>query len=99
MTNHFNGLSPAEAERIALLMEEAGEVIQACGKILRHGFESHHPSTGTNNRQELQKEIGDFRAAATLMHDAGDIADCTVAGFEQIKLQNVTQYLHHQNNE
>lgn len=34
---HFNQLSPAEAERLALLSEELGEAQQAIGKILRHG--------------------------------------------------------------
>lgn len=34
----FNGLSPAEVERLALLAEECGEVIQTVGKILRHGY-------------------------------------------------------------
>lgn len=29
MTNHFNGLTPAEAERLALLLEEMGEAQQA----------------------------------------------------------------------
>ena len=33
----FNGLTPAEAERLALLMEECGEVVQIIGKVLRHG--------------------------------------------------------------
>ena len=35
---HFNGLTPAEAKRLALLAEECGEVLQAIGKVLRHGF-------------------------------------------------------------
>lgn len=36
-TRHFNNLTPGEAERLAMLAEECGEVIQAVGKILRHG--------------------------------------------------------------
>jgi hypothetical protein len=43
VSQHFNGLTPAEAERLALLAEECGEVIQAIGKVLRHGYESRHP--------------------------------------------------------
>lgn len=31
---------PTEAERLVVLMEECGEVIQACSKILRHGWKS-----------------------------------------------------------
>jgi len=41
---HFNGLSPAEAERLALLAEECGEVVQAVCKVLRHGYESTNPT-------------------------------------------------------
>lgn len=40
---HFNGLTPAEAERLALLSEELGEAQQAIGKILRHGYDSSNP--------------------------------------------------------
>ena len=36
--NNFNQLTPAETERLAILAEECGEVIQAVGKILRHGY-------------------------------------------------------------
>jgi hypothetical protein len=30
---HFNGLTPAQAERLAMLAEEAAEVIQVIGKF------------------------------------------------------------------
>ncbi len=43
MQDHFNRLTPAEAERLAMLAEEAAEVIQIVGKILRHGYASYHP--------------------------------------------------------
>ena len=32
MQDHFNGLTHAEAERLAMLAEEAAEVIQVVGK-------------------------------------------------------------------
>lgn len=73
MTEHFNGLTPAEAERIAMLMEEAGEIVQACGKILRHGYESHHPDGGQTNRDELIHELIDLSAVAFGMTLYGDI--------------------------
>ena len=45
MTQSFsNGLNDAEAERLAILLEEFGEAQQAVGKILRHGYESYDPS-------------------------------------------------------
>lgn len=33
---NFNGMTPAETERLAILVEECGEVVQIGMKILRH---------------------------------------------------------------
>lgn len=93
---HFNKLTPAEAERLALLAEECGEVVQAVGKILRHGYASRHPDGGDSNRQLLQRELGDVAAAVKLMHLRGDVADATISGYRDLKLQKVKRYLHHQ---
>lgn len=60
---HFNGLSPEHAESLALLAEECAEVIQAIGKIQRHGLWSEHPESGIPNYNTLQREIGDVLAA------------------------------------
>lgn len=49
MSEHFNGLTPAELERLAYLNEELHEVGQIIGKILRHGYESYDP-TDPNNK-------------------------------------------------
>ena len=43
MTEHFNKLTPAEDERLAMLAEECAEVIQIVSKIQRHGYDSWHP--------------------------------------------------------
>ena len=57
-TEHFNGLTEAEAELLAILSEECGEVVQMVGKVLRHGLESDYKAKG-KNRDLLQQEIGD----------------------------------------
>lgn len=55
---HFNKLTPAETERLAILAEECGETIQVIGKILRHGYESFHPKDyATTNRTLLENEL------------------------------------------
>lgn len=99
----FNKLSAAEAERLALLMEECGEVIQAAGKILRHGYESRHAEGkdhGHSNREILQRELGDVRAALALMVKAGDVHDLTVTIHANEKrdrlLHNIGYLVHHQ---
>lgn len=94
----FNGLSPAEAERLALLMEECAEVQQVIGKILRHGKESYHPEdpTCTTNRELLEKELGDVLAAIDLCQTADDIKPIKLAFWRDTKINKVKKYLHHQ---
>ena len=67
-TEHFNQLTPAEAERLAMLAEECGKVIQAVGKILRHGYGSFHPDRPEiTNRTLLEREVRDLQAVLSLM--------------------------------
>lgn len=76
MAEHFNRLSPAEAERLAMLAEECGEIIQVVGKILRHGYESHHPQNlHETNRDLLANEVCDLLAVVQMMD-----ADFNVGG-------------------
>ena len=75
MTDQFNGLTNAQSERLAMLAEEAGEIVQAVGKILRHGYTSKHPAylDGLNNRQMLEEELRDLLAVAQEMGERADI--------------------------
>lgn len=86
----------AEVERLALLIEECAEVQQIACKILRHGYESHHPLGLTANRAMLEREIGDLRAAIMLMGLAGDVSWETVRESSIQKAASVRQWLHHQ---
>lgn len=91
----FNKLMPAEAERLALLLEELGEAQQIIGKILRHGYESHHPDGGPCNRKLLEMELGDVIASCHIAESNGDIDGTAVRLFAQAKLRKVGKYLHH----
>lgn len=93
---HFNNLDPAEAERLALLLEELGEAQQAIGKILRHGYESCHPDGGPTNRETLERELGDVRAAEAMLLEAGDLNSAQVQLCSRQKQEKVKRYLHHQ---
>jgi NTP pyrophosphatase (non-canonical NTP hydrolase) len=95
-SEHFNRLTPAEAERLALLMEECGEVVQIVGKILRHGYDSTHPNGGPTNRELLARELGDLRAAYFLMLRELDVSAASVARACSDKAAQVVKYLHHQ---
>ncbi len=86
MSDHFNQLTPAEAERLAMLAEEAGEIVQVVGKILRHGFDSYHPENPqTTNRMLLEGEINDLYAVVGLLAEAGDIPMCAALDEHVIK--------------
>jgi NTP pyrophosphatase (non-canonical NTP hydrolase) len=95
---HFNQLTPAEAERLALLLEEMGEAQQVIGKILRHGYDSYHPDdpNGPDNRALLEKEMGDVMAAADMLVLANDLDMVKLARSRAEKSRKVHRYLHHQ---
>ncbi len=92
---HFNGLTPAQAERLTLIAEEAAEVIQAVTKIQRHGFGSCHPTGGPDNRHALEIELGDLHTAVRMSVDAGDLDVLEMDAAAKRKAQNVGRYLHH----
>jgi len=98
MVKPFNKLTPAEAERLAMLAEEAGEIVQIVGKVLRHGYESKHPDNldGPNNRTMLKKEVDDLCAIWMQMARCGDVSH----GFDFDEIKTVWQrkrkFTHHQ---
>jgi hypothetical protein len=94
-SNHFNGLTPVENELLALLAEECAEVIQIVGKILRHGLRSYHPDSQEVNAYTLEREMGDVRAAMTLLCEAGITRKSTVHLLADEKLKRIDRYLHY----
>ena len=94
---HFNGLTPEEAELLALLSEECGEVVQIIGKIQRHGLASYHPAhpNGPNNRQMLNKELGDVAAAVALLNERFVVSNWMIQQARNEKLRALPKYLHH----
>jgi hypothetical protein len=95
MSEHFNRLTPAAAEALALLAEECGEAIQVIGKILRHGLYSTHPDGGPDNRSLLEGEIGDLMAALDILRRLDIVRQTRVDIAAAGKLQRVGKYLHH----
>jgi NTP pyrophosphatase (non-canonical NTP hydrolase) len=96
---HFNELTPAEAERLACLLEECAEVQQIVGKILRHGYESYNPNDAKKltNRWLLEMELGDLLAVVSMMSlDNEDISETELEHHKQDKLKRIQKYLHHQ---
>lgn len=95
----FNQLTNAQAERLALLVEELGEAQQAIGKVLRHGYESAHPLGGPKNKESLEGELGDVKAAISLLTQANDLDASNISFSMLLKLERVGQYMHHQEQE
>lgn len=99
MQDHFNRLTPAEAERLAMLAEEAAEVVQVVGKILRHGYASWHPDNPQlDNRALLMNELADLRAVELMMAIEGDIDDLNPAHSDAVHraMEKKLTYTHHQ---
>ena len=98
MSEHFNGLTPAEAERLAILAEECGEVMQAIGKVLRHGYEDYSPYdvTHTTNRVKLENECGDLAGILHIMAVRGDVRPAAVEAMREAKIAKLPRWTHHQ---
>lgn len=91
----FNELSPAEAERLAYLVEELAEVQQSACKILRHGYSSLNPDAPQlgDNRSQLIRELRDAAGAIARMAAAGDLPLHVMADPNPDK---GARYMHHQ---
>jgi NTP pyrophosphatase (non-canonical NTP hydrolase) len=98
----MNKLTLAQVERIALLVEEASEVIHAAQKIIRHGYLSYHPKCPNfDNRAQLIRELGDFAASVSLLIQSGDLGENAAYSINlesKDKLWRVRKYLHSEDN-
>ncbi len=79
MSDNFNGLTNEQTELLSIMSEECGEVVQAVGKIMRHGLDSHNPNTGETNTEQLIDELGDVMLFIGILCDKGII--------DKVKLQ------------
>jgi NTP pyrophosphatase (non-canonical NTP hydrolase) len=95
MTEPFNQVTPKEAELLAILAEECGELVQAIGKVLRHGFMSVHPVSEETNLANLEREMGDVRAAMIMLCDEGITNKKAIHEAADEKLRKVIKYMHH----
>jgi len=93
----FNGLTPAQVERLAVLSEELGEAQQRVGKILRHGYT--RSKKVVNNREQLEIELGDVMAAISVLVRYQDLRLGRIRDRKHHKLQTVWDYLHHNKKE
>jgi NTP pyrophosphatase (non-canonical NTP hydrolase) len=104
VSDFSNDLTEAQIERLAILAEECGEVVQIVGKIIRHGYHTYSPNDPkfTPNRDLLEKELGDLLWIVKKMDDAVDIDFCLDPANAMLqhcfrrKDASAAPYLHHQ---
>lgn len=94
---NFNQLSEAEAERLALLIEDCAEVQHIACKILRHGYESTDPTKedSPTNRKLLEKEMADLEWSINFMKRASDVFALQIIEHRARREFEVGKYLHH----
>lgn len=98
-TEPTNGLSLAEVERLAIMIEECTEasiellkVAKEGTKILRFGYS---PAVGYKNREALTTEMGDVLAAFELMFGK-DVKEEEVIAAAKAKREKLKRYTKHQ---
>jgi len=94
-------LTPAQRERLSILMEECSEVIQMVGKILRFGYESKYPNRNDalTNKERIEDEIRDVLAIIQLMTEHVDLDANRLASKGRVneklkKIRKWTSYQH-----
>lgn len=91
-----NGLTPAQTERFALVMEEMAEAQQVIGKILRHGLMSTHVDYDfIPNKELLEKELGHVGVAISLLMEYGDVSEEAMTEHGFVKIEKLGQFLHY----
>jgi hypothetical protein len=88
-------------EKLVLLNEECIEAAQEClkaaktvDKILRNGFDNHHPKTPEiTNKTQLERELGHIEAAISLLVKKGVLDWRTIEDSRLEKLATVHNHL------
>lgn len=85
--------SPEQYERISIIIEEIGEVLQVLGKIQKHGFKASFEGIDYDNKADLEIELGHVLFAISLMIAEGDIDFENISVSQEMKSKNIWKYL------
>lgn len=76
-------------ELMVITMEECGELIQACSKILRH---AQNPDKLSKWQESLVEEVGDVLCMIELMTEAGFLDHSSLETRKKIKRKKLHKY-------
>ena len=71
-------------EMLVITMEECGELIQACSKMLRFGEDQDYT--------QLQEEIGDVMCMIEILRDGGLVSDKQIADRIKVKKEKLMKW-------
>ncbi len=91
----MTSMSAAGAERLIKLAEEASELVQACMKVLHHGYDGKYDN-GETNIAAIEREIGDVRAIIMMMVEGQDVNVENISAHEQVKRIRVLKFTYFQ---
>jgi NTP pyrophosphatase (non-canonical NTP hydrolase) len=88
-------ITEAERERLVILMEECGEVIQAASKIIRHGWDSTYDD-GTPNVIRLRDEMDDVQGMIwAIENESGNVLGESLNSPMEV-WERKRRWMHHQ---
>jgi NTP pyrophosphatase (non-canonical NTP hydrolase) len=79
-------------EVLLIIQEECAEVVQAVSKVIRFGWENHHPERTKTNREELEEELGDLLAMYDILLQTREIDPANVSQARANKYNKLKQY-------
>ena len=93
-------LTEAEKELFYCLMEECGEVIHVCAKILRHGPMKNNPDIliSPNNLEEFHIEVSDILIVLDIMKKNKMFNETKAIQYFEKRKSRKKQYMHFQEN-
>ena len=79
-------------EVMAILQEEAAEVIQAVSKCYRFGLDNYKPGKPKTNRQHLEEEIGDLMAMIDILQKMDEVSFNNIEAARAAKIDKLKQW-------
>lgn len=87
-----NKMNEQTYEVMAILQEEAAEVIQAVSKCYRFGLDNYKPGKPKTNRQHLEEEIGDMLAMIDILQKMDEVSFNNIEAAREAKIEKLKKW-------